>query len=96
MKVKKTINDAIKVYNDFRVPEVKAKLISSDRKSVHVEFTGSFCESCGFYDYFDDFIILLEDDFGLKTKIKEIKDLSGGAIVTYEILGQMRTLEGSK
>ena len=94
--MKNTIKDAVKLYNDFRAPEVKAKLISSDGKTVHVEFTGSFCESCGFYDYFDDFIILLEDDFGLKTKIKEIKDLPEGAIVTYEVVGRMHTLEGSK
>ncbi len=86
MKVKKTVNDAIEEYNKFRVPEVIAKLISIDTTSFHVEFTGSFCESCGFYDYFDDFSILLEDDFGLKTKIREIHEISEGAVVKFEIV----------
>jgi superoxide reductase len=85
-EVKKTINDAIKEYNKFRIPEIKAKLISINGISFNVEFTGSFCESCGFYDYFDDFSILLEDDYGLKTKIIEINEISEGAVVKFEMV----------
>ena len=54
-------------------------------KSILVEFTGSFCETCGFYDYFDDFRILLEDDFGLKTDTKKIEEIHEGAVVEFVI-----------
>ena len=84
--MKKTVNDAIEEYNKYRVPEVKAKLISIDEISFHVEFTGYYYESCGFYDYFDDFSILLEDDFGLKTKIRKIDEIPRGAVVTFELV----------
>lgn len=84
--MKKTVNDAIEEYNKYRVPEVKAKLIYIDEMSFHVEFKGSFCESCGFYDYFDDLSILLEDDFGLKTKIRKIDEMPRGAVVKFELV----------
>jgi len=85
-EMKKTVNEAIEEYNKYRIPEVKAKLIFIDEASFHVEFKGSFCESCGFYDYFDDFSILLEDDYRLKTKIKEINEIAKGAVVKFEMV----------
>lgn len=82
---KEKVEKAIGGYNRYRVPEVKARLISFSEKSFEVEFTGPFCRTCGFYDYFDDFKILLEE-IGLKTKIAEIKEMDEGAAVKLELL----------
>ena len=51
----------------------------------NIEFTGAFCQSCGFYDYFDDYKILL-DEKGLKTIVGQITELDEKAIVTFEVI----------
>ncbi|MEM2986785.1 MAG: hypothetical protein QXV60_01630 [Nitrososphaerota archaeon] len=80
---KEEIERVIEEYNKYRVPEAEARLISFDKEYLKVEFKGSFCYSCGFYDYFDDLKILLEEK-GLKTKIINIKEINEGAIVTFK------------
>jgi len=74
----------IEEYNKYRSPEVTAKLISLDKKFFKIEFIGSFCHTCGFYDYFDDLKILLED-FGLKTEIVEVLEKIEGAVVKFTV-----------
>jgi len=76
---------AIEEFNKYRVPEVEATPILFQEESFRIKFTGSFCETCGFYDYFDDFRILLEDDYGLETEIKEIEEIHEGAIVEFVV-----------
>jgi hypothetical protein len=51
-------------------------------KAVKIEFTGSFCYTCGFSDYFDDYTILLEEK-GMKAAIAEIIEIDEGAVVTF-------------
>ncbi len=82
--IREKIAKAIEEFNRYRVPEAKARLISLNNKSFKIEFTGSFCHTCGFHDYFDDFKIFLEE-FKLKTKIGEIIEIDQGAIVKFEI-----------
>ncbi len=77
------IEESIKEFNEYRSPEANAELISQKNKSSKIRFTGTFCKTCGFYDYFDDLKILLEDK-GLKTKIGKIKEIDDGAIVEFE------------
>lgn len=79
------IKEAIQEYNKYRVPEVEARVISFNKEYLKVEFKGSFCHSCGFYDYFDDLKIILEEK-GLKNKIIDIEEIDEGAIVTFEII----------
>ena len=79
----KMYQNAIEEYNKDRSPEAKAKLISIDEKAFKIEFTGSFCNTCGFYDYFDDYKIILEDR-GLKSRITQIKEIEKGAIVDFQ------------
>jgi superoxide reductase len=83
--MKKKIEEAIQEYNKYRMPEAKAKLISFNKEYFKVEFKGSFCYSCGFYDYFDDLKIILKEK-GLKTEITNIKEIDYGAIVTFKII----------
>jgi hypothetical protein len=63
-----TIEHTIQEYNRYRKPEAVAKIkqIASDR--FEVEFSGPFCQSCGVYDYFEDFIYDLEHVGNLTAK----------------------------
>lgn len=83
--IREKIAKAIEEFNKYRVPEARAKLISIKEKAFKIKFTGSFCQTCGFYDYFDDYKIILEDA-GLKTKIVEIEEIENGAIVKFEAI----------
>lgn len=85
MHVEKTVLSAINEFNKYRNPEIIAKLCEFEGESFKIEFTGTFCYTCGFYDYFDDFKYLLEDDFGLKTDIKEIIETNERVFVNFEL-----------
>ena len=71
---REVIKKAIEEYNKYRSSEVVAKLTSIGKQSFKVEFTGTFCLTWGFYDYFDDFKIVLEE-YGLRVRVKEIEEL---------------------
>jgi len=63
----------------------KVKLsLSTDEESFKIVFNGVFCYSCGFYDYFDDFKILLEEK-GLKNRIAEITEVDDGGVVDFRL-----------
>ncbi len=76
------IEDAIKEYNSVRAPESIAQLWGFNGNEFKVRFTGHFCYTCGFYDYFDDFLFILED-MEYKFYRKEILEIENGAIVTF-------------
>ncbi len=78
------IGKAVEEYNKYRSPEATARLVSWSEGSFVIKFTGPFCNTCGFYDYFDDLIILLED-LRLKSRIVEIEEIDQGAIVKFKI-----------
>jgi hypothetical protein len=65
---------AIEVYNRYRSPEATAKLVGIKKDGFIIEFKGPFCQSCGVNDYFEDFILELEDingDFSVEVKATE-------------------------
>jgi superoxide reductase len=80
-----TVESAIREYNNYHSPEATTKLVSINEGVFQIEFTGSFCHTCGFYDYFDDYKILL-DEKGLKVAVAEISEIDDGAAVTFKIL----------
>lgn len=80
---KETLKKVEEKFNRYRAPEAKAKILSIAKNRVKVKFEGTFCRTCGFYDYFDDFSIFAED-FGLKIKRGKIKENENGAIVEFE------------
>ena len=51
-----------------------------------VRFKGSFCKTCGFYDYSYDLMYNLLDIFEVKTEISNIKEESEGALVEYRFV----------
>ena len=81
---KKKVKEAIRDFNRYRSPEAKAKLLKLDKKEIVVDFTGTFCHTCGFYDYFDDLKIFLEEK-GIDTKISKIKEKENGAVVRFTL-----------
>lgn len=84
--LRKIVEDAIIKYNRYRSPEAEAKLLSISGNEVRIEFGGSICYTCGFYDYFEDYRIILEE-MGLKTVISGIEEVDEKAIVTFSIIG---------
>ncbi|MCW4040789.1 MAG: hypothetical protein NWE83_08585 [Candidatus Bathyarchaeota archaeon] len=78
-----TIHQTINEYNKYHTPVVTAHLSEYDQLSYCILFTGSFCHTCGFYDYFDDLRFLLEDH-GIHTTISEITETDTGAYVSFQ------------
>ena len=66
--VLENLEKALQEFNRYRSPEAIAQLISRTNRSFTIKFTGPYCTTCGFYDYFDDLKILLED-FGINSNI---------------------------
>ncbi|MEM7822641.1 MAG: hypothetical protein QW703_00130 [Candidatus Aenigmatarchaeota archaeon] len=64
---------AINEYNRYRSPEANAKFIKYDRMSIFIEFSGPFCRTCGFKDWFDDMAFLLQERFGIPVKMKAVQ-----------------------
>ena len=52
----KAVSNAVESYNHFRRPEAVAKLVKLEKDELVVDFEGSFCRTCGTYDYFEDLI----------------------------------------
>ena len=80
------IESAIKEYNRYRVNIVEAELREKDETGFKVFFEGSFCETCGYYDYFEDLQVLLEDEYGLISRIVEISHVNEGDLVRFELV----------
>ena len=83
--IERAVDRAINDYNMYRVPEVKASLIGLDENVLKISFEGSYCLTCGFYDYFDDFKITLED-LGLNTEIMDIEEKEASVTVKFKIV----------
>jgi hypothetical protein len=84
LSLQEKILETVKEFNKFRAPEAEAKFLSLNEISLKIEFTGPFCQACGFYDYFDDFKIFLEE-IGPKADILEINEISNGAVVKFKL-----------
>ncbi|MGB9827416.1 hypothetical protein IMZ38_04705 [Thermosphaera chiliense] len=60
----KTISSSIESYNRTRKPEATARLLEFDEKHgfFKVEFTGSFCLTCGLRDWLEDLAYILRSE----------------------------------
>ena len=79
------LDEPIKEFNKYRDPLIVGKLLEQDQESLTIEFTGHFCRTCGFYDYFEDFQYVLLDIAEVSTEIEKIEETPNGAIVKYSI-----------
>jgi hypothetical protein len=79
------LTEALPEFNRIRVPEVEATVKEVSEDGFSEFFSGSFCHTCGYYDYFEDLLYLLLDDYGLDTKIVGIEQMEDGDYVRYDI-----------
>ncbi len=83
VELRDLLSEVADEYNRYRAPEAEVLRVEGDR--FMVRFTGSFCYMCGFYDY-DDYAFLLEDDYGVRVRIAEVREVDGGAVVSFEVI----------
>ena len=82
MKKEGVVKKSIEEFNKYRSPEAHATLVKIDEKGFVVRFEGSFCYTCGFYEYFEDLRIIAEER-GLKTRIERIEEGEGSSLVVF-------------
>ena len=82
--IKDIIIKGIEIYNRYRSPEANVELIKFKENKFTVRFSGPFCFTCGFYDYFEDLVYELYE-LGLKTRVKNIIDEEENIFVEYEV-----------
>lgn len=70
------ITKAIARYNKYREPEAAAKLIDVRNNEIEIELRGSFCETCGFYDWIDDLRWEITDEIAKDVKIIEVSNIN--------------------
>ncbi len=61
-------------YNKFRSPEVTAKFLRFHGEKLEIEFEGPFCNTCGFHDYFEDFIYEMKRLKNIELNVDNIKE----------------------
>lgn len=77
----KTVNEVINEYNKLRSPEATASLTKMKDNKLWLKFQGPFCESCGIYDYFEDFLIEAQNE-KIKLAIKSVEQVD---VETYSV-----------
>ncbi|MEZ0345576.1 MAG: hypothetical protein ABWK01_03415 [Infirmifilum sp.] len=85
MSLERALREALDEFNRYHGVEAKARVIRVEGETFTVEFTGSFCVTCGFYDYFEDFAILLSHR-GFNVGIVRVEESEEGAVVQYKLL----------
>ncbi len=63
------IIQAIASFNRLRNPEAVAEVITFDENELILRFTGTFCQTCGVLDYFEDVIFELDDSANIDLQI---------------------------
>ncbi|ASJ12389.1 hypothetical protein [Thermococcus thioreducens] len=87
----------IEEFNRLHGSEAQARILRVEGDEVIIEFSGSFCATCGLYDYFDD-IKWEAMDFGLEIEPVEVLEAEedefehGRYVVRYRV-GKFLSLE---
>ncbi|MDI6851612.1 MAG: hypothetical protein QMD82_06745 [bacterium] len=72
--LKEVVDKLLKKFNENRSPECEAKILSMDKDSLFVEFSGTAAScSCCFDEHIQDFIYYLRDFTGMNFEITEMK-----------------------
>ncbi len=85
-KARSLLLRAIEEFNRYRAPEARAALERLDTRGFQIRFSGCFCGTCGFYDYFEDFRAILSSQ-GLHLSISLVREMEDGAVVEYSLSG---------
>ena len=84
--LKGTLDVALHEFNRIRTREVEAKVVEDFDSGFKVFFSGSFCHTCGYYDYFEDLLYLLLDDYGVETEIIKVTQEEDGDYVSFQLV----------
>jgi hypothetical protein len=79
-KLEEAILKAVDKYNKYRSPEARARLIEIWEGGLTIDFEGSFCWTCGVYDYFEDFIYELQELVDLSIEVLSFREYEPGKI----------------
>ncbi|HIQ13938.1 MAG TPA: hypothetical protein EYH44_06115 [Thermoprotei archaeon] len=85
--MKERIQKAIEEYNRYRGVEAKAKILYLDKDILRVEIRGSFCETCGYYDWIEDIVYILRD-YDIDSELIRVNELDDGAIAEIKYKGE--------
>ena len=91
-----SIRKVIEEFNRLHGTEARARILRAEGDDVIIEFSGSFCATCGLYDYFED-IKWEAVDFGLEIEPVEVLEAEedefehGRYVVRYRV-GQSPSL----
>ena len=81
--LKGTLDVALHEFNRIRTREVEANVVEHFDGGFKVFFSGSFCHTSGYYDYFEDLLYLLLDDYGVDTEITKVSQEEDGDYVSF-------------
>ena len=84
--LKGTLDVVLYEFNRIRTREVEAKVVEHFDGGFKVFFSGSFCHTCGYYDYFEDLLYLLLDDYGVETEIIKVTQEEDGDYVSFQLV----------
>jgi hypothetical protein len=96
MDVREKVEKVLAEFNRLHGSEANARILSIEGDEVIIEFEGSFCATCGLYDYFDD-IKWEAMEFGLELEPVEVleaveDDFEHGRYVVKYRLGRKLVL----
>jgi len=75
-EVAKRFRLAVRKYNMYRAPEAEARIATRKGNTFYVVFDGTYCETCGLYDWIDDLKYVLEET-GLRAEIVKLHEPEG-------------------
>lgn len=79
--LREELEKALVRYNELRAPEAVAELVELAGDIAVIRFTGSFCRTCGVYDYFEDLLGYIPGE------ILGFEGTEGGFFVRYRLGG---------
>jgi len=79
-ELKQIANKAKELYNRYRSPEATAEIIEVSEDRLVMKFKGSFCETCGLYDWIEDMKYVLRD-LSMEVNLVEAKELGNNEYI---------------
>lgn len=99
MGAKEKLQRVLEEFNRLHGSEARARVLKLECDEVILEFEGSFCATCGLYDYFDD-IKWEAMDFGLGLEPVEVLEAiedefeHGRYVVRYRLFDRAAPRDG--
>jgi hypothetical protein len=82
---------AVQRFNQHRSPEATAEVIGLENNVLCVRFTGTFCATCGWADYFEDLAFELDPSGPISLVVIDFEEESGESYrVRYRVMSQQR------